>query len=464
MANQQIVTRFAPSPTGFVHLGNIRTCLFNYLFAKHHQGKFLLRIEDTDVKRSTQEAVDVLFEVMNWLGLDYDGEPVYQMQNLAQHKQVAEELLARGKAYRCYTPLEELTARREEATAKGEVFRFHSSWRDKTPEDYPEGQDYVIRLKAPTEGTAMFHDLIQGDIKIPNAEIDDLVIMRSDGVPTYMLAVVVDDHNMGVNQVIRGDDHLVNTFKQILIYEAMGWEVPKFAHLPMIHAKEGGKLSKRHGAVSVTEYMHMGYLPEAFLNCLMRLGWSHGNDEIISMEQAIEWFDLAQVKKSPAKFDQDKLDHLNKYYLKSYPLDRLLERLPVELSQTFGVEKLTAIVELVRDRATTLRDLEQAIDIFRSDFRKTIIPEDLQLLQTVDNQLLLNQIHNRLAGLAVWEHDLLHQEVEDSIQQHGLKLGQVAPLLRIALTFSNRSAGGVFSILSLLGRDESLARLQEALA
>lgn len=463
MSEEEIVTRFAPSPTGFVHMGNMRTCLFNYLFAKHNHGKCLLRIEDTDVKRSTPEAVRVVLDVMQWLGLGYDNEPVYQMQNIEQHRQVAEQLLAMGKAYRCYTSLAELEQLREEAKQRGEVYRFQSEWRDKTPADYPEQGDYVIRLKAPNTGIAEFHDLVQGTIKVPNEEIDDLIIMRSDGVPTYMLAVVVDDHNMGVNHVIRGDDHLVNTFKQILIYEAMGWKVPKFAHLPMIHAPEGGKLSKRHGAISVEVYKEQGYLPEAFLNCLMRLGWSHGDQEIISMAEAIEYFDITRVKKSPARFDQNKLDNLNKHYIKTYPLDKLIQNLDPNITSKFTADRLAKIVELIRGRSTTLRDLEKAIAVFQNDYQPVLDPAEIDKLTTTEAQTILRSILQYLESMDTWQKDNIGMGISQLATAQEWNTGKFAPLLRIALTYSEQSSGGIYDIMELLGKAQTVQRLQRVL-
>ncbi|MFT5703531.1 MAG: glutamyl-tRNA synthetase, partial [Rickettsiales bacterium] len=306
----KIITRFAPSPTGFLHIGGARTALFNYLFAKKNGGEFLLRIEDTDQKRSTPEAVEAILEGLSWLGLKNDGEIVFQSKNIQRHKEVALDLLRQGKAYYCHTSAEELASLRQEAETKGEVFRFKSPWRDKiAPES--EGVKPVIRLKSPNQGQTIINDLIRGEITIDNSELDDLVILRSDETPTYMLAVVVDDFDMKISHIIRGEDHLTNSFRQQTIYDAMNWQVPKFAHVPLIHGPDGAKMSKRHGATSVIDYNEMGYLPEAMRNYLLRLGWSHGDDEIISDEQALEWFNLDHIGKSPARFDFAKLDNLN---------------------------------------------------------------------------------------------------------------------------------------------------------
>jgi glutamyl-tRNA synthetase len=308
----KIITRFAPSPTGFLHIGGARTALFNYLFAKNNGGEFLLRVEDTDQKRSTNEAVDAILEGMDWLGLKHDGEIVFQSKNIDRHKQVALELLEKGEAYYCYTSAQELEEMRNEAEKKGEVFKFKSPWRDKTPSQKTDVKP-VIRIKSPKQGETIINDLVQGEVRVANSELDDLVLLRSDETPTYMLAVVVDDHDMEISHVIRGDDHLTNAFRQKIIFDAMGWKAPEFAHIPLIHGSDGAKMSKRHGATSVMEYKAMGYLPEALRNYLLRLGWSHGNEEIISDAQAIEWFGLDHVGKSPSRFDFAKLDNLNKH-------------------------------------------------------------------------------------------------------------------------------------------------------
>jgi glutamyl-tRNA synthetase len=314
-----VVTRFAPSPTGFLHIGGARTALFNWLYAKHHKGRFLLRIEDTDRARSTQEAIDAILDGMKWLGLDWEGEPTFQFARAARHAEVAHEMVKLGHAFHCYTTQEELEAFR----AKNPNAKFRSPWRDGgTP---PAGAKSVVRLKAPLDGETVVNDKVQGTVTVKNSELDDMILLRSDGTPTYMLAVVVDDHDMGVTQVIRGDDHLTNTFRQLMIYNAMGWKAPDFAHIPLIHGADGAKLSKRHGALGVDAYRDMGYLPEAVRNYLLRLGWSHGDDEIISTEQAIEWFDLDAAGKSPSRFDFTKLENLNGHYLREADDARLVE-------------------------------------------------------------------------------------------------------------------------------------------
>jgi glutamyl-tRNA synthetase len=309
-----VITRFAPSPTGYLHIGGARTALFNYLFSRHHGGKFLLRIEDTDEKRSTSEAIDAILQGLDWLGLKHDDNFILQSKNLARHKEIAEKLLEKNQAYLCYASAEELKEMRDFAEKKGEVFRFKSPWRDKTNSQNSSVKP-VIRIKAPLEGETVIRDLVQGEIRVKNSELDDLVMLRGDGSPTYMLAVVTDDHDMEISHVIRGDDHLTNAFRQKIIFEAMGWQVPQFAHIPLIHGPDGAKMSKRHGATSVIEYREMGYLPEALRNYLLRLGWSHGDAEMISDAQAIEWFTLDKVGKSPARFDFAKLNSVNKHYV-----------------------------------------------------------------------------------------------------------------------------------------------------
>src|SRR5579863_249850 len=323
--------RFAPSPTGPLHIGSARTALFNYLFARHHGGEFLLRIEDTDRERSTDASMRGILESLDWLGLPRDGQTVFQSTRLARHVEVAHALLATGHAYYCYCTPEELEKERERARAEGRVWRYDGRWRDRDPATAPPGVKPVIRLKAPREGDTVVHDLVQGSVRVANSELDDMIILRSDGVPVYNHSVVVDDHDMAITHVIRGDDHLTNTFRQVQIYQAMGWELPRFAHLPLIHGADGAKLSKRHGAVSVLEFREQGYLPEALCNYLLRLGWAHGDLEIISREQAVRLFDLDGVGRAPSRMDYARLTHLNGVYLRAADDDRLsrevLERL-----------------------------------------------------------------------------------------------------------------------------------------
>ena len=319
-----VVTRFAPSPTGFLHIGGARTALFNWLYTRGRDGRFLLRIEDTDRKRSTQEAIDAILEGLRWLGLDWDGEAVSQFARADRHREVAEQLLAAGHAYRCYASPEELQAMREQARADGRPMRYDGRWRDRDAADAPAGVDPVVRFKAPRDGQTVIEDLVQGSITVPNADLDDMVLLRSDGTPTYMLSVVVDDHDMDITHVIRGDDHLTNAFRQYQLFAALGWTPPRFAHVPLIHGPDGAKLSKRHGALGVDAYRDMGYLPEALRNYLLRLGWAHGDDEIIATDQALQWFDLDGVGRSPARFDFAKLENLNGPYIREADEGRLV--------------------------------------------------------------------------------------------------------------------------------------------
>ena len=359
-----VVTRFAPSPTGFLHIGGARTALFNWLFARHHGGTFLLRIEDTDRARSTEAAVEAILDGLKWLELDWDGDAVSQFERRGRHAEVAHQMLAAGHAYRCYASPEELEAMRAEQKATGQPMRYDGRWRDRDPAEAPAGISPVIRLKAPQEGETVLADHVQGEVRVQNAQLDDMVLLRADGTPTYMLSVVVDDHDMNVTHVIRGDDHLTNTFRQIQIYRAMGWDLPQFAHIPLIHGADGAKLSKRHGALGVDAYRDMGYLPEAVRNYLLRLGWGHGDDEIISTEQAIEWFDLGGIGRSPSRFDFAKLDNLNAHYMRLADDARLVSLIvPLIEAKSGGHvssearDLLTRAMPGLKQRAKTLVEL-----------------------------------------------------------------------------------------------------------
>src|SRR5437868_11077141 len=394
-----VVTRFAPSPTGFLHIGGARTALFNWLFARHHGGKFLLRIEDTDRARSTPEAIDAILDGMRWLGLDWDGHEYYQSQFWARHAEIAHRMLERGQAYRCYMTQEELAAQREKAQAERRPFRIESPWRDVAEEQ--SGAPYVLRLKSPREGETVIDDQVQGRVTVQNAELDDFVLLRSDGSPTYMLAVVVDDHDMGVTHVIRGDDHLNNAFRQLAIIRAMGWPEPTYAHVPLIHGPDGAKLSKRHGALGVDAYRdELGMLPEAVFNYLLRLGWGHGDDEIISREQATEWFGLDHVGKSPSRFDFKKLQNLNGHYIREADDERLAELVAPRLGVSGGEKTLLvrAMPEL-KARAHTLNELaDGARFLFAS--RPLEVEESAAALLTPEARALLTAAHERLGALA----------------------------------------------------------------
>ena len=457
MSASQVVTRFAPSPTGFLHIGGARTALFNWLFARHHGGRFVLRIEDTDRVRSTREAIDAILDGMTWLGLDWDGEAHFQSEYAARHAEVAHQLLESGHAYRCWMSQEELAAQREAAQAERRPFRIRSPWRDATGEG--EGA-YVVRLRAPQEGETAIEDLVQGRVVVQNAEIDDFVLLRSDGTPTYMLAVVVDDFDMGVTHVIRGDDHLNNAFRQLAIIRAMGWPEPVYGHVPLIHGQDGAKLSKRHGALGVETYRdELGILPEALFNYLLRLGWGHGDDEIISREQAIQWFDADAIGKSPSRFDLKKLESLNGHYLREAEPARLAALVAPKLP---GADPalLARAMPVLTPRAKDVNELaEGAAFLFKS------VPLDMDekaaLLLGGDARDLLGRVHQSLSSLGEWSAEATEQAVREVAETAGVKLGQVAQPLRAALT-GRATSPGIFDVLVLLGREESLARIAHA--
>jgi len=457
--NPAVVTRFAPSPTGFLHIGGARTALFNWLFAKHHGGKFLLRIEDTDKARSTKEAIDAILDGMNWLALDWHGHEYYQSQFWSRHAEIAHKMLDRGHAYRCYMTQEELTEQREAAQRDRRPFRINSPWRDATDEQ--DGKPFVVRLKAPRDGETVIDDRVQGRVTVQNVELDDFVLLRSDGTPTYMLAVVVDDHDMGVTHVIRGDDHLNNAFRQLAIIRAMGWPEPVYAHVPLIHGQDGAKLSKRHGALGVDSYRdELGFLPEAVSNYLLRLGWGHGDDEIISREQAIEWFDLDHVGKSPSRFDFKKLENLNGHYIREADDKRLaaLVAPKLGLSEEQKAQLVSAMPEL-KPRANTLNQLaEGAHFLFAKrplDFDESAAP-----LLSPEARQLLRSAHVALGALAEWDMPSLEAAIREVAEGNGVKLGKLAQPLRAALT-GRTTSPGIFDVLALLGREESLARIAD---
>jgi glutamyl-tRNA synthetase len=459
MSSRPVVTRFAPSPTGYLHIGGARTALFNWLYARHTGGKFLLRIEDTDRARSTAEAIDAILDGMRWLGLDWDGHEYYQSQFWARHAEIAHRLLERGAAYRCYMTQEELTEQREKAKAERKPFRIRSPWRDvmEAQGDKP----FVIRLKAPQEGETAIEDQVQGRVTVQNSEIDDFILLRSDGTPTYMLAVVVDDHDMGVSHVIRGDDHLNNAFRQLAIIRSMGWPEPIYAHVPLIHGPDGAKLSKRHGAMGVDAYRdELGLLPEAVGNYLLRLGWGHGDDEIISREQAIEWFDLANVGKSPSRFDFKKLENLNGHYIREANDDRLAELVApgLGLSDAQKILLREAMSEL-KARAHTLNQLADGAR-FLFERRPIDVDETAAALLTDEARQTLGSAHAKLSALAEWDAAALEAAIREVAETSGVKLGKLAQPLRAALT-GRTTSPGIFDVLALLGRDESLARIAD---
>jgi glutamyl-tRNA synthetase len=460
-----VVTRFAPSPTGFLHIGGARTALFNLLFARHHGGKFLLRIEDTDKARSTQEAIDAILDGMTWLDLHWDGEAVFQSQRAARHVEVAEAMLASGHAYRCYATPEELAELREQQRAAKQPLRYDGRWRDRT--DWPEDASYAVRLKAPREGETVIGDLVQGRVTVQNSELDDMILLRSDGTPTYMLAVVVDDHDMGVTHVIRGDDHLNNAFRQLGIIKAMGWPEPAYAHIPLIHGSDGAKLSKRHGALGVDAYRdELGMLPEAVNNYLLRLGWGHGDAEIISRDQAVEWFDIGGVGRSPSRFDLKKLENLNGHYLREADDERLAAlvgpRIATLIGRALSAEEQALLVRAMPELKPRAKTLDEIADgaTFLLAARPLAIDEKAAALLQGDALTLLGQTHDALAAVSDWAAGPIEEAVRQVAEEAGIGLGKVAQPLRAALT-GRTTSPGIFDVLVLLGREESLARLAE---
>jgi glutamyl-tRNA synthetase len=463
-----VAVRFAPSPTGFLHIGGARTALFNWLFARHHNGTFRLRIEDTDRERSTPEATTAILDGLRWLGLEWDGEVVYQFSRAAHHAEIARQLLAAGKAYHCYSTPEELEAIRERARAEGRSIGYDGSWRDRDPADARPGVAPVIRLKAPREGATTIRDHVLGEVTVENQELDDLIILRSDGTPTYNFSVVVDDHDMGITHVIRGNEHFRNAFRQVQIYRALGWPIPEFAHIPLIHGSDGAKLSKRHGALGVEAYRDMGYLPEALRNYLVRLGWSHGDDEIISAEQAIEWFDLDGIGKAPAQFDFAKLDSINAHYIREADDARLLslvaERLEAEFGRPLSAierERLLNAMPGLKPRGKTIVELAEKARFYVAPRPIRPAPDAAKLL-TGQARGLLYALEHDLAQ-AEWRAEPLEQKLRDFAVANGVKLGSIAQPLRAALTGTTASPG-IFEVMEVLGRDETLGRIADAAA
>jgi glutamyl-tRNA synthetase len=471
---EPVVTRFAPSPTGFLHIGGGRTALFNWLYARGRGGKMLLRIEDTDRERSTREAIDAILDGLDWLGLRWDGDTVYQFTRVERHREVVEQMLASGAAYRCYASPDELTAMREKARAEGKTRLYDGRWRDRDPSDAPPGVKPAIRLKAPLTGETSVDDQVQGRVTWQNENLDDFVLLRSDGTPTYMLAVVVDDHDMGVTHIIRGDDHLNNGARQTQIYQALGWKVPVMAHIPLIHGPDGSKLSKRHGALGVDAYRAMGYLPAAMRNYLVRLGWSHGDQEIFSTEEMIAAFDLPQIGRSPARFDFAKLENLNGHYMRATPdsdllaeLDRVLPHLPngpqiaPKLTPAVREQFMAAMPEL-KERAKTLVELLDAAGFIWAA-RPLTLDEKAGALLTPDARALLGEVIPALEAVETWTAEATEQAVRGYAERKGAKLGAVAQPLRAALT-GRTTSPGIFNVLAVLGRQESLARLKDQAA
>ncbi|HEX8217144.1 MAG TPA: glutamate--tRNA ligase [Allosphingosinicella sp.] len=465
-----VVTRFAPSPTGFLHIGGARTALFNWLYAKRHGGRFLLRIEDTDRARSTDAAIAAILDGMKWLGLDWDGPEYYQSQFAGRHAEVAHEMLLRGHAYRCWMTQEELAEQRARAQAERRPFRIDSAWRDCSPDAPDPESPSVIRLKAPRDGETVIEDRVQGRVAVQNAELDDFVLLRSDGTPTYMLAVVVDDHDMGVSHVIRGDDHLNNAFRQLAIVKAMGWPEPVYAHVPMIHGQDGGKLSKRHGAVGVDAYRdELGILPEAMFNYLLRLGWGHGDEETISREDAIAWFDLDAVGRSPSRFDLKKLENLNGHYIREAPDERLAGlvagRIGALIGRALDADEIALLSRAMPDLKPRAKNLDELADAATFLFRARPLDMDDKAAALLEGDAadLLALLHRHLSMLPEWSQETTERAVREVAEAEGVKLGQVAQPLRAALT-GRATSPGIFDVLVLLGREESLARVADRTA
>ncbi|KPF65251.1 glutamate--tRNA ligase [Porphyrobacter sp. AAP60] len=465
----EVVTRFAPSPTGYLHIGGARTALFNWLYARHHGGRTLLRIEDTDRKRSTQDAIDAIIDGLEWLGLDYDAPPVFQSDRAERHAEVAVQLLEAGHAYKCFATTEELEAMREEQRAQKKPLRYDGRWRDRDPAEAPEGTPFVIRLKTPNEGEITIHDQVQGAVTVRNEEIDDYIILRADGTPTYMLAVVVDDHDMGVTHVIRGDDHLNNAFRQLPIIRAMneiaketgqpGWPDPVYAHIPLIHGSDGAKLSKRHSALGVEAYRdEFGILPEALFNYLLRLGWGHGDREEITREEAVELFDLAGVGKSPSRFDLKKLENLNGHYLREANDARLAALVAARIGEHADEELLTRAMAVLKVRAKNLGEVVEGAG-FLFATRPLAMTEKATALLEGDGRAILRKIYEALRGENDWTSEALEATTKALAEEQGLGLGKLAQPMRAALTGTTTSPG-IFDVLVLLGRDEALARLE----
>jgi len=466
-----VITRFAPSPTGFLHIGGARTALFNWLYARHCGGKMLLRIEDTDRTRSTQAAVDAILDGLQWLGLDWEGEALSQFSRAERHRDIAHELVAKGKAYYCYTSQEELATMRETAKAQGRPPRYDGRWRDREAKDAPADIAPVIRIKAPQTGDIVVHDLVQGVVRFPAHDMDDFIILRSDGSPTYMHAVVVDDHDMAVTHIIRGDDHLTNAARQSILYQALGWDMPVMAHIPLIHGADGAKLSKRHGALGVEAYRAMGYLPAALRNYLVRLGWSHGDDEIMSLEDMIAWFDISGINKGAARFDFKKLESINGHYIRSSTDEELVDHviallpvcerkdiLPSQMTDEKRAQLLAAMPGL-KERAKTLIELiDGAGFIFAA--RPLVLDDKALALLDGEGKTILASLLELLNACPHWNAASLQNAARDEAQRRAIKLGALAQPLRAALTGRTTSLG-IFEVMEVLGREETCLRLKD---
>ncbi|MDG1003870.1 MAG: glutamate--tRNA ligase [Emcibacteraceae bacterium] len=464
---KKVVTRFAPSPTGFLHIGGARTALFNWLFARHHGGEFLIRIEDTDRKRSNQEAVDAIFDGLEWLGLMSDSEIVFQYERRERHSKIAYQLLEQGKAYKCYASKEELTEMREKAKSNRLALGYDGRWRDANSLNVPKNVNPVIRFKAPQDGQITIKDHVQGNVIFQNKELDDMILLRADGTPTYMLSVVVDDYDMGITHIIRGDDHLTNAARQAQLINALGWDLPEYVHIPLIHGMDGAKLSKRHGALGADAYRDMGYLPDALKNYLLRLGWSHGDEEVISEAQAIEWFDLAGIGKSPSQLDFAKLENLNGIYMRETATDQIIfdglipfleQKLSRVLNEAEKVKLITVTREL-KKRAKNLRDLAESAKFLFISRPLEIVPKALKSLNE-DGKNTLSKIYKDLKIINEWNEENLQSVIETFIEREEIGFAKVAQPMRSALTGNNVSPG-ISEVLEWLGKTESLGRIND---
>ena len=465
MSEQQVITRFAPSPTGYLHIGGARTALFNWLYAKANNGKFLLRIEDTDRERSTPEATTALLKGLEWLGLDYDGNVYSQFERANRHRIVALEMVKSGHAYKCFSTIDEINAYRDQAAKDKNPLPFQSPWRDADPESFPDAP-FVIRLKSPKNGGIVIKDKVQKKVSWAASSFDDLIMLRSDNSPTYMLAVVVDDHDMGVTHIIRGDDHLINAGRQSLIYDAMNWKIPEFAHIPLIHGEDGKKLSKRHGATGIHEYAALGYMPEAIRNYLCRLGWSHGNDELFSTADAISWFDFSGIGKSPSRLDFKKLNNVSAHHIKtssdemvSNDLFAYAKEIGIEISENNKL-KITKSISLVRDKSKTLCDV-----LDKCHFILTALPIDIDEKSIINLNSVSIGILKQLTPLlsdATWTSEYLEALAREFADSHQIGLGKVGMPLKTALSGKINSPSA-FGMMEILGREESLARINSAI-
>ena len=460
------VTRFAPSPTGFLHIGGVRTALFNWLFAKHSEGKFLLRIEDTDKKRSSKGAVDEIINGLDWLGLTPDDKPIFQSERVNRHKKIVYQLLQNEKAYPCYSSQEELTIMREKSRKEGKTRLYDGRWRNRDPKEAPKGIVPVIRFKAPLEGSTTLDDLVQGTITLNNQDLDDMILLRADGTPTYMLSAVVDDHDMGITHILRGDDHLTNAFKQIQLFQAIEWKIPEFGHIPLIHGPDGTKLSKRHGALGINRYKELGYLPDGILNYLMRLGWSHGNEEIISLSNAIKWFEITAIGRSSSRINFDKLNSTNAHYLRETNNQNLLELLKPEIQKKLNIslnpelsERLIKGMPGLKIRAKNLIELTE-MSLFYVISRPIKIEVQDENILNRNSITLLKKLYKELKNIDNWSEKNIEILIRNYSESQQMKLKDIAQPMRIALSGSNTSPG-IFEILTVLGQKETLGRLND---